>query len=117
MQDEKDINIESLYKYASENKMKAIDGPIALWISQLLLNADKQNIKKSEDWLQRAINADQKNEQNWNLGMDYAFYTELFKRKNDKSKAKENLSNAIELFKECGADGWVKKYEKELAEL
>jgi len=29
--------------------------------------------------------------------------------------AKENLNKAIEILKECGADGWVEKYEKELA--
>ncbi len=26
-----------------------------------------------------------------------------------------NLGKAIEILKECGADGWVEKYEKELA--
>jgi hypothetical protein len=33
------------------------------------------------------------------------------------SKAKEDLNRAIEIFKECGADGWVEKYAKELASL
>ena len=28
---------------------------------------------------------------------------------------KENLKKAIEIYRECGADGWVEKYEKELA--
>ena len=51
------------------------------------------------------------------LGQDYAFYAELFKRKGDQSKAKETLNKAIEILKECGADGWVEKYEKELASL
>ncbi len=51
----------------------------------------------------------------WHLGRDYALYAELFKRKDDKSKAKENLAKAIEILKECGADGCVEKYEKELA--
>ena len=51
------------------------------------------------------------------MGQDYALYSELFKRKDDKPKAKENLTKAIEILKECGADGWVGKYEKELAEL
>jgi hypothetical protein len=41
----------------------------------------------------------------------------LFKRKGETLKAKENLSRAIEMFKECGADGWVEKYEKELTAL
>ena len=49
------------------------------------------------------------------LGKDYALYAELFKRKGDRLKAQENLGEAIEILKECGADGWVSRYEKELA--
>ena len=44
-------------------------------------------------------------------------YAELFKRKGDQPKAKENLEKAIEVLTDCGADGWVEKYEKELAAL
>ncbi len=51
----------------------------------------------------------------WHLARYYAHYADLLTRKGDKSKAKENLTKAIEIFKECGADGWVKKYEEELA--
>jgi hypothetical protein len=50
----------------------------------------------------------------FNLGKDYALYADLFKRKGDRLKAQENLGKAIEILKECGADGWVEKYEKEL---
>ena len=53
----------------------------------------------------------------WNLARDYALYADLFKRKSDLSKAKEKLNKATKIFKECGADGWVEKYEKELAGL
>jgi len=35
----------------------------------------------------------------------------------DQSKVKENPNKAIEILKECGTDGWVKKYEKELVSL
>jgi hypothetical protein len=41
----------------------------------------------------------------------------LFKRKGDRLKAPENLARAIEILKDCGADGWVRKYEKELASI
>ena len=51
------------------------------------------------------------------LGKNYALYAYLLNRKDDRSKAKENLCKAIEIFKECGADGWVDKYEKELVQL
>jgi hypothetical protein len=50
----------------------------------------------------------------FNLGKDYVLYADLFKRKGDRPKAKENLGKAIEILKECGADGWVARYEKEL---
>ena len=32
-------------------------------------------------------------------------------------KAKETLSKAIEILDECGADGWVERYKKEMTEL
>jgi len=41
----------------------------------------------------------------------------VFGNKGDSSRAEENLNKAIETFKECGADGWVTKYEKEQASL
>ena len=47
----------------------------------------------------------------------YTLYAEMFMRKGDQSRAKENLAKAIEIYTECGADGWVKKYEQELATL
>jgi len=57
------------------------------------------------------------------MSMDYhlartcAVYADLYKKEGDQSKAKENLNKAIEILLECGADGWVEKYEKELAAL
>jgi hypothetical protein len=53
----------------------------------------------------------------WFLASDYALYAELVKRKGEKLQAKQNLHKAIEIFKECGAAGWVKKYERDLAGL
>ncbi len=54
------------------------------------------------------------------MGMDYwlaktyTLYAGLFQKEGELSKAKDTLAKAIEIFKECGADGWVDKYEKEL---
>ena len=53
----------------------------------------------------------------FNLGRDYVHYAELFRRKGDQRRATEYLGKAIEILKGCGADGWVEKYEKELAKL
>jgi phage tail tape-measure protein len=76
-----------------------------------------QHLNEAEGWFKKAVKTAKRNGMMWNLGRDYALYAELFRRKGDQSNAKENLSKTIEILRECGADGWVQKYEKGLAEL
>jgi hypothetical protein len=70
---------------------------------------------EAEEWIKRAIQTHKQAEMMWHLARDYTLYADLLKRKGDNSKAKESLIKAIETFKECGADGWVTRTEKELA--
>ena len=115
MNNDKAINLDTLYEGAEQNKVKYLEGHMARGIGEILMNIDDDHIIEAEHWIQKAIEADQRNGMMFHLGKDYALYAELFKRKGDKLKAQENLGKAIEIFKECGADGWVEKYEKELA--
>ena len=78
---------------------------------------DNRHLSEAGDWARKAFEVDESNGTMWSLACDYALYAELFIRKGDQSKAKENLNKAIEIFEECGADGWVEKYEKKLATL
>jgi tetratricopeptide (TPR) repeat protein len=117
MNNEKNININDLFKCYDENKVKLFEGYMLNAIGEILLNIDNQHISEAENWIERSIEADKRNDMMWHLARDYALYAELFKRKEDLPKAKENLSKAVEILKECGADGWVEKYEKELASL
>jgi tetratricopeptide (TPR) repeat protein len=117
MNNDKNIDLESLYAYVAENRLKVFDGRMRRYIGETLLNIDDQHMPRAEDWIKKAIEADNRNGMMLQLGRDYALYAELFKRKSDQSKAKENLTKAIEIYKDCGADGWLKKLEKELASL
>ena len=81
----------------------------------IFLGIDDQHMAEAEDWIRKAIEADQRNGMRFHLGLDHALYAEFFKRKGDSLQARENLGRAVEIFRECGADGWVEKYEKELA--
>ena len=114
MNNEMDVDLEALYRYEAENKLRVFDGWMSRYIGEILLNIDEKHISEAEHWIQRAIEADKRNGMLFHLGTDYAAYAELFKRKGDTQKAKENLSKAIETYKECEADGWVEKAEKEL---
>jgi tetratricopeptide (TPR) repeat protein len=117
MNNERDIHLESLCNYAHENQVKLYAGWMRRNIAEILLNIDDEKISDAKDWIEKAIEADQSNGMMIDLGWDYALYAELFKRKGDMSKAKENLTKAIDIYKECGADGWVEKAEKQLASI
>jgi class 3 adenylate cyclase/tetratricopeptide (TPR) repeat protein len=113
----KNINLDMVYQHYKNNKLKFCDGRNARHIGEILLNFGGSQISQAEDWIKKAIEADKSNGTMFSLGQDYYLYAVLFRRKGDRSEAKENLSKAINIFKECSADGWVEKYEKELAEL
>jgi tetratricopeptide (TPR) repeat protein len=110
-----DIELEPLYGYQAVNKIKVQEGWIPRYLSAILSNVDVKRLSEAEDLIKRAIEADTRNGTRFSLALDFAQYAELCKRKGDLAMAKEKLNKAIEIFKECGADGWVKRSEEELA--
>ncbi|MDY7032642.1 MAG: hypothetical protein SVY10_12140, partial [Thermodesulfobacteriota bacterium] len=117
MNNEKDIHLNEIYECYANNKMKWLEGQMLRYIGEILLNIDNQHMNEAEDWIKRAIEANERNGTRFYLGMSYALYADFFKRKGNLSEARENLNKAIEILRECGADGWVEKYEEELARL
>jgi tetratricopeptide (TPR) repeat protein len=108
------IDLQSLYRHEADNRVKLFEGKIATYIGHILLNIDGEHISEAEDWIKKAIEADTRNGMMFYLAKDYALHAEFFERKGDTTEAKRNLNQAIEIFKECGSDGWVEKAEKEL---
>lgn len=111
----KDIHLDSLFNSARENKIKVNEGVIAHSIADILMTLDNQYLSESERWLSKAIEANNQYGSNWRLADDYALYARLNIKKNNRLKAKEQLVKAIALYKKIGADGWVEKYNAELA--
>ena len=104
-------------KYCEDNKTKSHEALMLSDIGEILLNIDDQHMSEAEDWIKRAIEANKRNGTMFDLGRAYASYAELLKRKGDLTGAKENLNTAIEIYTECGADGWLKKAQEALAEM
>ena len=117
MENHKRMDLELLREYANGIKTELNEGWAARYMAQILLNSDNGSISEAETWINKAIEADKRNGMMFHLGKDYTVFAELERRKGNQSKAKENLRKAIEIYKECGADGWVKKAEKELVTL
>ncbi|MDY6966918.1 MAG: hypothetical protein SVM80_13315, partial [Halobacteriota archaeon] len=111
----KDINLNEIFRYYEDNKLKVYEGILLRLIGEILVNIDDEHMNEAEDRIKRAIEANKRNGTMWELGMAHASYAQLLRRKGDLSSAKEHLNTAIGIFKECGADGWVKMYEEELA--
>ena len=99
---------------ASQN---CVEGWIRRNLGEIFLNIDDQHFPEAQHWIEEAIEADERNGMRWHLARDIAVYAELFKRKGDREKAKEQLGRAIDIYKECGADGWVTRAEEEMAKL
>jgi tetratricopeptide (TPR) repeat protein len=111
------IDLKSMYALSNEMKIQVCKNAAQRYIGEILLVLDDSLISETEDWIKKAIEFDKRNGMRFYVGKDYALYSELFKRKEDFPEAREKLNTAIDIFKECGADGWVEKYEKELASL
>jgi class 3 adenylate cyclase/tetratricopeptide (TPR) repeat protein len=114
---DRDVDLSELFRYYRDNKFKVFQVWMARYIGEILLNIGEAHISDAEEWIKEAIDTDERNGMRWFLARDYTLYAELFIKKVDQSKAKENLKKAIRIFKECGADIWAEKYKKDLAAL
>jgi class 3 adenylate cyclase/tetratricopeptide (TPR) repeat protein len=114
---EKGIELGQLRHYVRDNRLKLCEGWTRRYLAEILLNIDDQHFPEAQHWIEQAIEADKRNQMMFHLGRDYAVYAELFKRKGEREKARERLGKAIDIYKECGADGWVTRAEEELGRL
>jgi hypothetical protein len=86
-------------------------------IGDAMLHLEGPHIDEAEIWIRKAMDADRENGMRWDLAMDHALYGALFQQKGDLARARVELTKAIEVFRECNADGWVKRTEEKLARL
>ena len=108
-------DLNTLIASHEKNRLAACESFGTRCIAEIYMNIDDQHMAEAEAWIKRAIDFNTRHDTKWELARDHAIYLRWFKKKGDISKAKEQLTTAIGLFKECGADGWVEKYEKELS--
>jgi tetratricopeptide (TPR) repeat protein len=113
-----DLNeLNNLIASHEENRFEVCESIGARCIGEIYLHIDDQHMVEAEAYIKRAIEANTKYDTKWELARDHALYADFFKKKGEPSKAREQLTKAIALFRECGADGWVEKYEKELVRI
>jgi class 3 adenylate cyclase/tetratricopeptide (TPR) repeat protein len=109
------IDFDPLVSYADSNKSKIWGGWFYRNIAEIMLNVDDQSFAAAEDWINRAIKADSTNGTMLNLGRDFTLYAELYRRRGQQDNAMTALNTAIEVFKKCCSDGFLKQAQKDLA--
>ena len=114
---ERDVQLPPLRKIAEKEKIKVYQGLVCRWMGEMLLGLDGGHDAEAEQWIQKAIDADARNGLKMRLGWNYALYGDFFKRQGDRINAQNEFGKAVKILRECGADGWVETYEKELAAL
>jgi class 3 adenylate cyclase/tetratricopeptide (TPR) repeat protein len=110
-------DLDKVYKWFHENNYRLYDGWMPRYIADILLRMDGNHIPEAESWIKKAIEANTENGMMLELAKSNALYADWFKKKRDIPGAKEQLTKAINLFRECGADGWVTRTEQKLASL
>ena len=110
-QNQEDTDPSKLLQYEENNQFKIFEGWIPHLIAEILLKQEYTKLSEAENWIRKAMDANQRNDMRWLLARDYTVYAEIFRRRDEQKNAKENFSKAIEIFKKCGADGWVGKFE------
>jgi tetratricopeptide (TPR) repeat protein len=111
------VNLETVVTYANANKARIWDGWIYRNIGEIFLNTDEPAVAEIKKWINKAIKADSNNGTMLNLGRTYTLYAQLYKHIGEHSNAVHALKMAMGVFKNCGADGFLKQAEKNLASI
>jgi hypothetical protein len=105
---------EFLFKVASENKLPFREGSIWRCTGMTLSQCEDGTMEKAQIALENAIEADTRNGTRWSLAMDYLAYADLLERGQTGTEVRDKLGKALEVFKECGANGWSEEVERRL---
>jgi tetratricopeptide (TPR) repeat protein len=113
----RDVELASLRTVAERNRIRLLESWICRSLGEIFLNLGGNQVDEAEQWVRKSIEVDARNGMRLSLAKNYGLYGKFFKQQGDKSRAQEELGKAIEILKECGADGLLMKYEEEMANL
>jgi tetratricopeptide (TPR) repeat protein len=113
----KESDLHRLENYILTNNYMRYDGIIRNRFAITLENFGDKYFIEAAKWFEKAIDVDKNNGLKFELGFDYLSYGNYFKRKGDVTSAKKMMGNALKIFKECGAKGWINLVDTNLASI
>lgn len=113
--EEQEFDLKSLDQYLNANKICVYDGLVKRYIGEIMTYQGE--LKDAEYWFEQAAENHQEKNMRYHLAGDHVVRATAYMRHGDPNTAQEYLTKAIDIFRECGADGWVEKYKRELKKL
>jgi len=104
---------EELSQAFAANKNRGFAGWIALYIAEILLHKGTEDFSEAGAWADKALSLHRESGMRLLLGRDLLLQAELAKRRGSAGAAQEHLQQAIAIFQECGAGGYLQKARKE----
>ncbi len=108
---ETDFDVSSLMELLRTNKLKFYRGIMARHLAEILFHLGEAHFAEAEFWLQAAILDHEQQGMKWDLAKDYTALCAISKITGSGDREKDNLSKALLLFEECGAEGWARTTE------
>jgi tetratricopeptide (TPR) repeat protein len=103
--------------FGSQKVSPQIAGIYQATLARILIMFGPDRWSEAESLLNNAIATDDRIGTRWSLAQDHAALSELHQKNGDRTSARHHLNQAIEIMQECGADGWVEKYQAALSEI
>ena len=112
----KDLDVPSLVQLLRTNKLRLCYGLMARDLADILVRLGEAYYDEAESWLQIAIRDHEGVGMKWALASDYKVFAQICRLLGAGAQEKEYLDKSWLLFHECGADGWCRRMETEMAE-
>jgi class 3 adenylate cyclase/tetratricopeptide (TPR) repeat protein len=112
---DRDIDLSEIMESFARNRNRGFAGWLAQYISEILLQLDREHTLEAREWVEKAIELDRKNGMRLLLAKDYALAAKILQRMGDLEGSRVALARAAKIFEECGAGGYLKRAGQEVA--
>jgi len=115
LRNDRDLDLAFYTECIRRNRLPLYASRVRRHMAEILLTVGNGQLSVAEHWIREAIDHDLSMQLAWDLAQDYVVFSEIQMKKGDSAEGRNCVRRALKIFEQCGADGWVEKYRRELA--
>jgi class 3 adenylate cyclase/tetratricopeptide (TPR) repeat protein len=113
--DDTGVRFDHMSEWRQANRLRLFQGLTARLIAETLLVQEGADVDEARTWLETAVAADRSNELDLDLAHDHVCMAGFHGRDADRDRMLQSLTDARDLFAECGADGYVQEMDRRIS--